>query len=161
MREPRSTRKERLLRFVMHRYWRVARGMTLGVRAVIIDDEERVFLVRHGYTPGWHLPGGGVEPGETTIDSVIREVEEEANIRPAGPILLHGIFYNRLASSRDHVAVYVLRDFVVTGPRPPDREIVECGFFPVSRLPAGTTEGTRQRIEEVMQEAEPSPYWSG
>lgn len=53
------------LRRVFHLYWRVARGMTLGVRAVVLDGDNRVFLVRHSYVTGWYLPGGGVEVGET------------------------------------------------------------------------------------------------
>ena len=39
--------------------------MTFGVRAAVIDAENRIFLVKHTYVPGWYLPGGGVDPGET------------------------------------------------------------------------------------------------
>ena len=54
---------EPLVRFVLHLYWRQSRGLTLGVRALVIDDESRVFLIKHSYVSGWHMPGGGVEPG--------------------------------------------------------------------------------------------------
>jgi hypothetical protein len=47
---------EPALRRVFHLYWRFARGMTLGVRAVVLDGETRVFLVKHSYVSGWHLP---------------------------------------------------------------------------------------------------------
>ena len=48
-------------RRVLHAYWRFSRGATLGVRAMVIDGDGRVFLIRHTYVEGWHLPGGGVE----------------------------------------------------------------------------------------------------
>ena len=58
-------RFEPLLRRVFHLYWRFARGMTLGFAASCWTAMIRVFLVKHSYVSGWHLPGGGVEPGES------------------------------------------------------------------------------------------------
>ena len=104
-------RLEPALRRLFHLYWRFARGMTLGVRAVVLDGEGRVFLVKHGYVSGWHLPGGGVEVGETFRDALRRELAEEGKIELVGEPRLHGIFLNRHVSRRDHVAVYVVRSF--------------------------------------------------
>ena len=59
------TRFEPALRRIFHLYWRFARGMTLGVRGVVLNGDNSVFLVKHSYVSGWHLPGGGVEVGET------------------------------------------------------------------------------------------------
>ena len=64
--------------------------------------------------------------------------------------MLHGIFLNDHVSRRDHVAVYVVRHFRQDRLPAPNHEIVECGFFAVTALPEGTTQGTRQRIAEVM-----------
>jgi hypothetical protein len=102
------TLRERLepaLRRLFHLYWRFARGMTLGVRGVVLDRDNRVFLVKHSYVAGWHLPGGGVEVGESLRDALRRELVEEGRIELAGEAKLHGVFFNSHVSPRDHVAV--------------------------------------------------------
>src|SRR3954464_15920964 len=87
-------RLEPLLRRGFHLYWRFARGMTLGVRAVVLNGENRVFLVKHSYVTGWHLPGGGVEVGETFRDALQRELPEEAAIELSGEPALQSLFLN-------------------------------------------------------------------
>ena len=144
------TRLEPALRWMFHLYWRFARGMTLGVRAVVLDPDNRVFLVKHSYVSGWHLPGGGVETGETFGEALRRELMEEGRIALSAEPVLHGLFFNRHVSRRDHVAVYVVRDFSQDRLPEANREIVACGFFDVAALPAGTTGGTRLRIVEVL-----------
>lgn len=143
-------RSEPALRKVFHFYWRFARGMTLGVRAVVLDSENRVFLVKHSYVSGWHLPGGGVETGETFLESLRRELIEEGQIEMTGEPRLHGLFFNRRVSPRDHVAVYVVRDYWQDRLPEPNREIVASGFFAATDLPEETTRGTRARIAEVL-----------
>src|SRR5579864_85801 len=102
---------ERLRLRLFHLFFLLRRPMTLGVRALVLDKEDQVLLVRHTYVPGWHLPGGGVEQGETVLDAVTRELREEGNIELEEEPRLHGIFFNKRISPRDHVAVYVVRRF--------------------------------------------------
>jgi 8-oxo-dGTP pyrophosphatase MutT (NUDIX family) len=158
---PQSLRRrvEPALRRAFHLYWRFARGMTLGVRGVVLDGDNRVFLVKHSYVAGWHLPGGGVEVGETIPDALRRELMEEGRIELSGEPVLHGLFLNSYASRRDHVAVYVVRNYRQDRPPEPNREIVACGFFEAGALPAETTEGTRLRISEVLEAKAPIATW--
>lgn len=151
---------EPLLRRVFHLYWRFARGMTLGVRGIVLDSDNRVFLVKHSYVSSWHLPGGGVEVGETIDDTLRRELIEEGRIAIEGQPQLHGMFFNRHVSRRDHVAVFVIRQFSQDRMPEPNREIVACGFFDAATLPAETTRGTRLRIAEVLQGRAPTSAWS-
>jgi 8-oxo-dGTP pyrophosphatase MutT (NUDIX family) len=149
----------RLLRRIFHSYFLVARGMTLGVRAVVLDDQNRVFLVRHSYVDGWYLPGGGVDLGETMEAAMRRELREEGAIEVTAEADLHGIFLNSHVSRRDHVAVYIVRHFSQNRPPAPNREIVETGFFATTALPEGTTPGTRLRIAEVLDGRPPIATW--
>jgi 8-oxo-dGTP pyrophosphatase MutT (NUDIX family) len=150
---------EPALRRVFHVYWRFARGMTLGVRGVVLDADNRVFLVKHSYVSGWHLPGGGVEVGEAFGEALARELMEEGRIELLGEPILHGVFFNSYASRRDHVAVYVVRHFRQDRLPEPNREIVACGFFAAGALPSDATEGTRLRIAEVLENREKIATW--
>lgn len=153
------TLAQRLLTRLLHVYFRFARGMTFGVRAVVLNERGEVFLIRHTYVPGWHFPGGGVEVGETAELSLERELSEEAGIVPTERPVLHGLFFNRRISRRDHVAVYVISRFRVEHVKQPDREIAEAGFFPLDRLPEGTTPATRRRLAEIASGQPPSTEW--
>jgi 8-oxo-dGTP pyrophosphatase MutT (NUDIX family) len=150
---------EPLLRRIFHFYWRIARGMTLGVRGVVLDGGNRVFLVKHSYVAGWHLPGGGVEVGETFLEALRRELMEEGRIELMGEPVLHGLFFNGHVSRRDHVAVYVVRQFQQDRSPKPNHEIVDCGFYDAAALPAETTQGTRLRIAEVLDGKERIATW--
>lgn len=139
--------------------YRQTRGMTLGTRTVVLKgNPEEVLLVRHAYAPGWLLPGGGVERGETLERSAVRELREEAGIIVEGALALHGVFLNDAQFRGDHVACFVLRRFREAG-FSPNAEIAEARFFPVAALPETTTGGTRRRIAEVLSGAAPAAEW--
>lgn len=157
--DPRLTRLQRAQIRLLHLYFRLARGLTLGVRAIVLNDRDEVFLVRHTYTPGWQFPGGGVEAGETLAEALGRELQEEARISLTAPAPLHGVFFNRKTSRRDHVAVYVVREFAVDETKRRDLEIAEAGFFPLAALPDGVTGGTRRRLAELMEGRAAAAEW--
>lgn len=145
---------------LFHLWFRLRRPMTLGVRAVVHDTQRNaVFLIRHTYVPGWQFPGGGVEPGETMLEALARELGEEGNITLGSAPALKSVHFNRQASRRDHVAVYLVTDYSVTAPKLPDMEIAEAGFFALDDLPAQTTPATLRRIAELFGDAPTSPDW--
>lgn len=149
----------RVVTRALHGYFIFARGMTIGVRAACFDAEGRIFLVRHSYVPGWHMPGGGVERWETAGEALLKELREEGNLVTGAPPQLLHVYYNRSTSKRDHVLFYRCDGVRQTAPRPPDREIVETGFFPLDALPAGTTGATRRRLEELSGRAPFADVW--
>lgn len=150
--------RHRLLLKAAHAAHFLLRGMTLGVRAACFNDRGEVFLVRHTYVPGWYLPGGGVERGETALEAILKEIREEGNLEAVAPPALFNAYYNRHVSRRDHVLLYRIT-VEQTALRPADREIAESGFFDPQTLPDDTTRATRLRLEELAGLRLPSERW--
>lgn len=138
---------------------RLSRGMTLGVRAVVTDGAGGVLLVEHTYVPGWWLPGGGVDRGETAEAALARELREEAGIEPIGRPRLVSAHGNERHFRGDHILVYRVESWRRTGTAPIASEIRRAAFFPLSALPEGTTAATRRRLAEVLDGAETSAEW--
>ena len=148
-----------VLRYFARIYWRLVRPLTVGARVLVFDDEGRVLLVRHTYMPGWFLPGGGVERGETMKAAAVRELYEEVGITPEGDLSFFGLYADFREYKSDHVALYVLHSFR-HAPNP-NWEIAESGFFAPDELPDETTDATRVRIREVIENRPAAEFWSG
>ena len=89
----------------LHFVFLFTRGATLGVRAACFDEKGRIFLVRHTYLPGWYLPGGGVERGETLLAALHKEIREEGNLEATSKPELFHVYLNLEGSNRDHVGL--------------------------------------------------------
>lgn len=148
-----------LVRRIAQLVWLVQRGATLGVRGIVIDEQRRVLLVRHGYAPGWHFPGGAIDRGESARDAVIRELMEETAVTVVGEPTLLGVYTNFRLLSRDHVIAYAIPVYTRGAPPKSSFEIREQGFFPLDALPDGTTDGTRARLGEMLGGAAQRAEW--
>jgi len=137
---------------------RLTRGATLGVRGVVLNEAGEVLLVEHTYTFGWHLPGGGVERGETAEAALARELVEEAGVRVTGRPRLVGVHANHRTFRGDHVLCYRI-DAWAPCEATSRGEIRARGWFAPDGLPQGVTPATRRRIAEALGEGHPEPHW--
>ena len=55
-------------------------AIKLGVGVIIVDKEGRILLEKRSDNGMWGIPGGAIEPGESVINAVIREVKEDTNL---------------------------------------------------------------------------------
>ena len=134
--------------------------MTLGVRAVVENDQGQVLLVRHTYVSGLFLPGGGVERGETTDLALRRELEEEGGVHIKGQPELIGVFSNHQVFRNDHVLLYRVRheDWAPCGD-PNGREISEIFWCDPKDPPEDATPGTKRRFRELFADEAKSLMW--
>jgi ADP-ribose pyrophosphatase YjhB (NUDIX family) len=128
--------------------------MTIGVRAIVWDASDSVLLVRHEYMDGWHLPGGGVERGETIFDAVTRELREEARIQAIGPIRLRSVH----ANGSNHIAVFDVTKWQLLS-EAISFDVAEAQWFDARVLPPGTTAGTAARLHEMLSGGAPASRW--
>jgi ADP-ribose pyrophosphatase YjhB (NUDIX family) len=155
-------RIEPYLRPFWQRWSVISRGLSLGVRGLVVDAEGRVLLVEHTYIPGWYMPGGGVERGETAEEALRRELMEEAGVEMIGRPTLLSIHDNRQRFRGDHILFYRVDHW--RSAEPSQRgEILNRGWFALDALPPLTTRGTRRRLAEALggeeDPSEPHPFW--
>lgn len=130
---------------------------TVGVRALIIDQHQRILLVKHTYMSGWHLPGGGVKPGETAEAAVIREIKEEAGIITQQIPKLFNVYFHTVKGVNDYPILFVITNF--TQEQVYCSEIAEIDWFSINNLPEDVSLSTCSRLEEFFQNKSPCLFW--
>lgn len=111
----------------------------IAVRGIIVDDNGRLFCVRHKAYGGtnertfWCVPGGGLDPGEPLIKGVQRELLEETGVNVDIGQLLFIQQYG--SASKEELEFFFLvknwKDFVgidISSATHADEEIAEFGF---------------------------------
>ena len=121
--------------------------VALGVNALVLDGAGRVLLVRHGYQPGWQLPGGGVEPGETPATAVRRELAEEVGLQDGTWRLVS--HHARKVLWIGHLVVLYRVDGARIAFRP-SLEVREILWADPAAPPPGTTPATLRRLAELL-----------
>ena len=118
---------------LLHRYFLVTRGMTLGVRILIKNRQDEILLVEHTYIPDGTYQGGGVDHGETLLRAATREVREETGITKLENLEFAGMILNKSVSIRDHVAYFVaFTNEIPAVEKTP--EVAQLKFVPISDL---------------------------
>jgi 8-oxo-dGTP pyrophosphatase MutT (NUDIX family) len=144
-------RLHRLGYLSLRAWWWITRPQSAGVR-VLLERDGRVLLVKHTYRPEWHMPGGGVDKGESLEQAARREALEEVGAT-LGPVELLGVYSNFWNRRTDHVAVFICNDFSVSEEH--DWEIAELRWFPMDALPPDLSPGTTRRLAEYREGERP------
>jgi 8-oxo-dGTP diphosphatase len=126
-------------------------GRRVGAAAVIVDASGRVLLVRHTYGRlNWELPGGASEPGESVIETALRELREEAGVEALADQLT-GVYWDSEYDA--HHLVFRCRLVDEGRPLASSAEISACDFWPPDRLPRPISDFTIRRVHDALADA--------
>jgi len=131
-------------------------GRRIGAAAAVFREDREVLLVQHTYGPlNWELPGGASEPGESVLETALRELQEETGLTAAAERLT-GIYHE---SEHDaHHFVFLCRLDGSSEPEPSSAEISECAYWSLDSLPRPISDFTVRRIEDALrEESQPLP----
>jgi len=119
----------------------------VSVAAVIIDDANRVLLLKHVFRPGsgWGIPGGFINKGENPENAVSRELAEEIGLKLENVRIEHA----RTFRKANHVEI-LFRATAVGTPNPRSVEISDLGWFRFEDLPHGLDEDQKGFIECIL-----------
>jgi mutator protein MutT len=129
----------------------------VGVGAIIVDKQGRIFLARRGPRAKnerglWEFPGGSVEFGETLAQALQREIQEEYGVK---------ISVGKLVDVADHILPQEHQHWVsptylceIISGKPHIREPEKCteiAWFYIDQVPNELTQITRLNLENYRQ----------
>lgn len=125
----------------------------IGAASLILDDENKILLVKHSYGKcNWDLPGGKSEEKESAEETAKREVNEEIGLNVKIEKLT-GIYYDPQYDMHHFVFVAKNEDTKLK-PKPNSPEILECGYFSIDDLPKPMSDFTYSRIANFLNSSE-------
>ena len=65
--------------------------LMVGAAILVLDDQNRLLMMKRSDSGFWGLPGGATEPGEVVEDAARREAREEVHLE-IGEMSLFGVF---------------------------------------------------------------------
>lgn len=135
-------------------FWRATRGVYLNVEAFILDEADRILLVRNEADGEWQLPSSAVRQGETLEAALRRLMSEVAGLEVNSKPELLGFSAQGRSGQRGTYVVRNWQRLSIPTPRPGTEignEIRQMRFFPPDALPAGVTKPTAERISRLSE----------
>jgi 8-oxo-dGTP diphosphatase len=121
---------------------------TVTVGAVVMDEENRILLLKHRFRSGsgWGIPGGFLQPGEQPEDALRRELCEEVGLE----IEELKIAFVRTLQRYSQVEI-IFRCRPGSDFHPQNHEIIRAAWFALNAFPPDLSDDQRGLIQRVLK----------
>ncbi|MBN1451224.1 MAG: NUDIX hydrolase [Anaerolineales bacterium] len=134
--------------------------LMVGAAILIVDDHNRLLLMKRSDSGCWDPPGGGTEPGEIVENAARREALEETGLQ-VGEMSLFGVFsgpelyYKYPNGDEVYNVTIVYRSRDVTGKISLNDEHTEWRWFAPADIPDDLSPPIKPVIEQFIKTCTP------
>ena len=130
--------------------------LMVGAAVLIMDNDNRLLLLKRSDSGAWGQPGGSVEPGELVEEAAKREVWEETGLE-VGEMKLFNVFsgpelfyeYPNGDQVFNVIVVYITSE--VHGGFCMNNEHVDWGYFEIGKFPAYLSPPIQPVIDQLIE----------
>ena len=129
----------------------------VGSTVLVLDDSDRLLMMKRSDSGNWGVPGGAMELGETTEETAIRELLEETGLE-VRELTLFGVFsgkelYYRYPSGEEvyNVSVVYLAHDVHGKIKLSDGEHYDFQYFDLAHLPENVSPPVKPILRRLME----------
>lgn len=142
---------------LIHKLQSILGIITIGSRAIVLNKDNQVLLVKHTYQSHWYLPGGGVKRGETVKSALLRELKEEVGLITKEEPKLFGIYFNNYSGVNDYPIIFIIKNYDLI--KIYSHEIEAFDWFSYEALPEMVSPGTQRRLDEYFNHFIQADIW--
>jgi len=131
--------------------------LLIGSAVLVLDNHNRLLMMRRSDSGNWGIPGGAMELGETTEETARRELLEETGLE-AGELTLFGIFsgkelYYRYPSGEEvyNVSIVYFAHDVRENVELLDGEHYDFQYFDFAQLPENVSPPIKPILRKLME----------
>ena len=129
----------------------------VGSTILMLDDQNRLLMMKRSDSGNWGVPGGAMELGETTEETARRELLEETGIK-ANELKLFGVFsgkelYYRYPNGEEvyNVSIVYLAQDVQGSVNLFDGEHYDFQYFDLAQLPENISPPIQPILKKLME----------
>jgi len=122
---------------------------SIAGNALIFNEKGEILLAHRTDMDRWNFPGGGMEPGETPVQTTIREAKEEIGV-DVEIVKLLGVYTK--VDEDDVIFAFICK--IVNGIPGLSDEADDVKYFSLNKIPTNISRFQRERIIDAAKNSD-------